>query len=85
MTWVWALYFTAQLIASVIVGPMADRDLVQEIFWIAVPFSAQVAIPIYFGFFPEKQLPKAKRGVQRVTTLFLLPPPSPPSPPILTG
>eukprot|EP00729_Bicosta_minor_P030454 gene30454-28990_t len=43
---------------------MADRNLVREIFWIAVPFSAQVVIPIYCGFFPEKQLPKAKRGIQ---------------------
>lgn len=24
----------------------------------------KVVIPIYCGFFPEKQLPKAKRGIQ---------------------
>jgi hypothetical protein len=58
----WSLYFTAQLIASVFAGPMSDRGLIREIFWLAVPMSAQVVIPVWCGCFPERKLPLNKRG-----------------------
>ena len=62
VTWVWAMYFTAGLIGSSIAGPMSDNCMIREMFWIAVPFAAQVAIPALCKFFPERQLAAADRG-----------------------
>jgi len=67
VTWVWAMYFTAGLIGSSIAGPMSDNCMIREMFWIAVPFAAQVAIPALCKFFPERQLAAADRGVQWAT------------------
>jgi MFS family permease len=64
VTWVWVLYFTARLVAALFAGPMSDHGLIREIFWLAVPVSAQVIVPVYLGCFPEQKLPPNRRGVQ---------------------
>eukprot|EP00041_Stephanoeca_diplocostata_P019894 m.433169 g.433169 ORF g.433169 m.433169 type:complete len:562 (-) comp21417_c0_seq4:1306-2991(-) len=62
VSWVWSVYLTANLLATVIIGLMVEHGYTREMYWAVVPFSMQVLIPVIIGYFPELRLPPHKRG-----------------------
>eukprot|EP00053_Salpingoeca_punica_P018716 m.184662 g.184662 ORF g.184662 m.184662 type:complete len:708 (-) comp17489_c0_seq6:1685-3808(-) len=59
ITWVWGAHTLGSIFASAAAGPMADHDLVKEMFWICAPLSAQVLLPVLLGGLPEKRVTQA--------------------------
>lgn len=55
ITYVWFLCLTGGLLASVTVGPMADKGLISAICWIAFGFGFQGVFPPLLGWIPEKR------------------------------
>lgn len=54
VSFVWVSIMTGALIASCIVGPVADNLGASAIFWFALPFAVQALIPTLSGFLPEE-------------------------------
>jgi hypothetical protein len=42
-------YFASTLLGATLAGTLADRDMIKEIFWLAVFPAAQVAVPVLMG------------------------------------
>ena len=62
VTWVWANYQSAQLLAACLVGTLADAFNPRVIFLVAVPFAAQILAPLFRGFLGEERRPPGDRG-----------------------
>lgn len=61
VSYVWGLSNIGAFLASVIVGPLADRINTQYLFLMAIPLAVQVVIPTALGWFPEKRLEPSRR------------------------
>lgn len=61
VSWVWGQYHVGALIASTLVGPLADAVNPRIIFWIAIPLAAQIIIPTCLGYLGEERLPHGQR------------------------
>lgn len=55
VTYVWFICLTGGLLASITVGPMADKGLITAVCWIASAVAAQGTIPPLLGWIPEVQ------------------------------
>lgn len=55
ITFVWLMCLTGGLLASVTVGPMADKGLIKAICWIAFGVAIQGTVPPLLGWIPEKR------------------------------
>eukprot|EP00298_Acanthocystis_sp_HF-20_P017496 c21763_g2_i1.p1 GENE.c21763_g2_i1~~c21763_g2_i1.p1 ORF type:complete len:538 (-),score=185.87 c21763_g2_i1:76-1689(-) len=56
VTLVWASYFVGSLVASAVVGPIADFVSPRIIFLICIPFAAQILVPTILGYLPEEKV-----------------------------
>jgi hypothetical protein len=61
VSWVWGQYHVGALMASTLVGPLADAVNPRIIFWIALPLAAQMIIPTCLGYLGEERLPRGQR------------------------
>ena len=53
VTWVWATYQIGSLIAASCIGPITDAFDPQILFWICLPFSVQILVPVMLGYLRE--------------------------------
>lgn len=61
VSWVWGQYHVGALMASTLVGPLADAFTPRIIYWIALPLAAQIIIPTCLGYLGEPRLPPGQR------------------------
>ncbi len=64
VTWVWIVYFSFSLIAAIFVGPLADEGMYRFLFLFGIPVAAQIVLPTYLGYLPEKRLTPPDDGIQ---------------------
>ena len=62
VTWVWGTYQLGCLLASCLVGPLADKGFIRGMFWICLPFAAQILLPALRGWLPETPVRAARAG-----------------------
>lgn len=56
ITFVWACITLGSLVASCIVGPVSDFAGPKLIFWLILPMSLHIALPVALGFLPETRV-----------------------------
>lgn len=62
VTAVWIFAMLGQLAASAFVGIFVDSGYPPIFFWVALPFAAQVLVPVAVGWLPEE---RAHRGFRK--------------------
>ena len=65
VTWVWACYQIGSLIAAACIGPITDDLDVHVLFYICLPFSMQILIPVLMGFLRENPDPSTSAKLIR--------------------
>lgn len=65
VTWVWACYQIGSLIAAACIGPITDDLDVHVLFYICLPFSMQILIPVLLGFLRENPDPSTSAKLLR--------------------
>ena len=56
VTYVWAVCLVGGLIASITVGPLADRGWISKLCWVAFAFALQGIMPPLLGWIPETKI-----------------------------
>lgn len=66
VSWVWGVYHLGGVFAACMLGPLIEAIGPRAVWWIAVPFAAQVIIPAFLGWLPEQRVdPGPKLGLLR--------------------
>lgn len=67
VSYVWGLYGIGTILASFLVGPLADRIEPRILFLVALPMASATIVPAILGWFPEEKVENPRIRTDKLT------------------